>query len=294
MKKAILIILVIITLLIAVSGCSLISYQVNGSRINRRHSREIRTYLEEKYEEEFRVHAQWHHFGGGFWWTPDIPETVYFYAYPLSDPNYVFRVHTTREMPGIRIVEIRDLYYWRFLRAQLVEFTEAHFADILGDDMKVDITPPSSRDFSGLPSELNHNASLEDFFSSNVERGFNISISIFIPRYDAGMKPAIVERARTLVMELAETGHLRPFIQIYYVDDISIYQEIDTSVDEVTRHNYGGIHGRNMYVPAFWTNAARILPGGSFGAREIRERRSHLILVHDASLRTIEENGGTP
>ena len=288
MKKTIIIICSIVIVVSAVLLIIQISglVWVNRLNMNRAYAREIRVHLEEKYEEEFYVQARWRRMGGGFWPQFDVPETVYFYAHPRSDPDHVFRVHVTRQMPGYQIVEIREHYFWRFLRADIQTVVMEHFSDLFGDEMKVDVSRSVSRSLLGFRAGLDHNFALDSFLASGyflrrrsftgeeVKRPFSFRISVFIPRFEEEMEAAIIEAANTLVLDLEVPGLLWPRVRIYYIDDMDIYEKIDTSVDEATRFSLSSMHG-GVYRRAFWSEGARDMLPSFTGAREIREQRRH-------------------
>ena len=263
-------------IIIAVSAILLIIIQIDGRvwvnrlNMNRAYAREIREYLEEKYEEEFYVQPRW--VAGGHMWRPQTPpRTVFFYAYPLSDPTYVFRVHVTRQMPSYQIEEIRDHYYWRFLREQLQEHVKDHFLDMFGEEIKVDIEPPSASD--GFPRELDHTSTLEDFWAS--EERVSVGIRVFIPNHDVTLENNIIEQTRALALQLGESNSFLGSITIFYVDDISVFNSIDTSVDEGIRLNYHEMHGTvRLYSPAFWSRSA-----GFLSSRDRSPYLDHFIIL---------------
>jgi len=236
---------------------------VNRMNVTSVYTRTIRNHLEEKYEEPFYVYRRWFGRGphAGLFGTHGFPIASQWYAYPHSDPTFVFQTTVVRNydsaagMNQYRMIEIRDTYYWRFLREKLQEYIEYHFKDLLGGDIKVDLNMSQFRNLRGFPEYLNHSSSIEDFFDSSAS--VDVILSIITPISDESMREEVRSFTRGFVSQLYESGAFsnNSYFGILHIADVEKYRLIDTSFDDDIRHNYirmGGVTFGRSFEPVFW------------------------------------------
>jgi len=146
---------------------------------------------------------------------------------------------------------------------QLQEHLENYLEPLLDEDFKVDITWIGPWR-AGLPRELNHNSTLEDFFMA--ERPIDVSVWLVILSQEESLEDdKIIEKARNVVVQLYATGAFEGGIfWISYTEDSERFQLLDTSIDEkVRRDYYRGRHAsprhEEVFITIFWESFRAII-----------------------------------